>query len=244
MKKTWKKVLFIVLAVIVLIAVTVSAYVFPMLSMNPIETGEILNTGIYAIKNHSNNLFLVESADGYILVDAGSDADTIAKTLNQMFIDVLDVKYVLLTHSDYDHVASLTLFPNAQLLVSEDELQMVNGQTKRNVFSSNTLPSSIHSERLALLADGQELKLGEHTVICVKAPGHTLGSMVYLFDGKYLFTGDAFKVSDNVVDVHPFTMDRQISRESMRKLEDIIDKSQLVLTAHYGYYQTNALIVK
>ena len=241
MKKIQKRIMLIVLAVIVLIAATVLVYVFPMLSMNPMETGKILDTGIYAIKNNSNNLFLIESDDGYIVVDAGSDADKVAQTLNQVSIDALDVKYVLLTHSDYDHVASLNLFSNAQIFISEDELQMVNGQSKRNAFSSNTLPDGIDKEGLTLLADGQELKLGEHTVECIKTPGHTPGSMVYLLDGQYLFTGDAFKVSDNTIDVHPFTMDEEISKESILQLDSVLNRSQLVLTAHYGYYQADTI---
>jgi len=241
MKKIQKRIMLIILAVIVLIAATALVYVFPMLSMNPMETGEISDTGIYAIKNNSNNLFFIESDDGYIVIDAGSDADKVAQTLNQVSVDALDVKYVLLTHSDYDHVASLNLFPNAQIFISEDELQMVNGQSKRNAFSSNTLPDGIDKEGLTLLADGQELKLGEHTVECIKAPGHTLGSMVYLFDGQYLFTGDAFKVSDNTIDVHPFTMDKEISKQSILQLNSVLNRSQLVFTAHYGYYQTDTI---
>jgi len=241
MKKIQKRIILIVLAVIVLIAATALVYVFPMLSMNPMENGKILDTGIYAIKNNSNNLFFIESDDGYIVVDAGSDADKVAQTLNQVSIDALDVKYVLLTHSDYDHVASLNLFSNAQIFISEDELQMVNGQSKRNAFSSNTLPDGIDKEGLTLLADGQELKLGEHTVECIKTPGHTPGSMVYLLDGQYLFTGDAFKVSDNTIDVHPFTMDEEISKESILQLDSVLNRSQLVLTAHYGYYQADTI---
>lgn len=244
MNKMGKRILVIALAVILLAAVAVLANVSPMLLMKPTETGKVLDTGIYAVKNNRNSLFLIESNDGYIVIDAGSDAAAAEDSLKQIPIDPLNVKYVLLTHSDYDHVASLKLFSNAQIYMNIDEMQMIDGSTHRNAFGSNSLPEGIDLDKLVLLEDGQKLMLGEKTVECIQMPGHTPGSMAYLLDGQYLFTGDAFKVSNNIMNIHPYTMDKETSKESMRRLDSIRSGSQLILTAHYGYHKADELKLK
>lgn len=241
MKKTRKKVVLIIFSVLVVMAGVAFLNFSPLLFMKPVESGEIFDTGIYAVKNNINSLFFIKSDNGYIVVDAGSDVEAVKSGMAQASIDVSDVKYVLLTHSDYDHVASLAIFSNAEILMSADEVQMIDGSTKRNAFSSNTLPDGVISDQITLLSDGRELNLGGHTIQCVKAPGHTLGSMAFLVDGNYLFTGDAFKVSNNVMMVHPYTMDGKAAKDSILRLDDVRASSEYVFTAHYGYYEANQL---
>ena len=241
MKKSIKTMLILIAAVIFLIIAIASVRFFPRLSMKPAATDEILNTEIYAVKNEINSLYFVETDIGYIVIDAGSNPDKVKEALNEIDIDPLSVKYVLLTHSDYDHVASLNLFSNAQIYMSEDELQMINGITKRNAGINNTLPDGVNLDSLVLLKDGQDLLFGEHTIKCIKTPGHTPGSMSYLLDKQYLFTGDAVMISNGVISIHPYTMNKGTSKESIQKIVEIAKQCEIVITAHYGYYKTDTL---
>lgn len=183
-----------VLAVVLLVVAIGLVNVWPMLSMKPATTGVVADTEIAAVNNGMNSLYFLPSTDGYIAVDAGTNAEKAIQEMAALGIDPQDVKHVLLTHTDYDHVAALAHFPDAQIYMSEDELQMIDGTTKRNATQSNALPDGVAQDSLMLLQDGQELEIGGHRVVCVKAPGHTPGSMAYKLDDAYLFTGDAARV--------------------------------------------------
>jgi Zn-dependent hydrolases, including glyoxylases len=242
MKKTHKIILMGTLIAVLLIAAVGLIYVFPMMSMTPSETGDIPDTGIFAVNNQLNCLYFIETNDGYIVIDAGSNAKAVEQALIEKNISPSDVKYVLLTHSDSDHVASLPLFTNAQIYMSEDELRMVDGTIKRNIFGIfNSLPDDIKPSNLSLLKEGEQMNLGEHTIECIKVPGHTVGSMAYLLDGQYLFTGDAFKVKNNMMSIHPYTMDTKTAEESIQNLSELKTENILVITAHYGYYNASDL---
>lgn len=243
MKSKKKAKLVVIFIIIFVIAVGASAllYFSPIFSMNPIETGYIENTKIIAIENKSNNLFLVDTNDGYILIDAGSDSGAVIDGLNKMSIALDEIKYIFLTHTDYDHVAALNQFPNAQIFLNANEKQMIDGMTKRKLFSRNSLSDGIDINSLTLLNDGDKIDVNGFSVECINAPGHTPGSMVYLINDKYLFTGDAFKVSNDVISVHPYTMDKESAEMTISTLNTLFNRSELVFTAHYGYFNSDKL---
>lgn len=232
--KKMKKVIAIVVGIIVLLGVVLLFNFYPMLVMKPVQTGKVSNTDVYAAKNKLNSLYLVPTEKGYILIDAGSDAKVALSALKELSIDPEDIRYVLLTHSDYDHTGTLEQLPNAQIYMGEDELQLLNGTTKRNLFQYNTLPDGVKEDEIQLLRDQQALDLGGTQVICYKTPGHTPGSMSFLVDQKYLFTGDAAQVDEGLMKVHPYTMDKETAEKSIQKIAGLCKKDQYLFTAHYG----------
>ena len=231
-----KLILFIIIAIFVLLVLIGLVSFYPVLSMNPVETGQVFNTEILAVKNGMNSSFLIKAknGDGYILFDAGSNAKKFETSLSKIEITASDIKWIFLSHSDSDHVGALTLFQDAQIYMNKDELQMINGDTKRNQFGENSLPPGIDIDKITLLSDGQELFPGETIIKCIAAPGHTPGSMLYLIDGKYLFTGDAFKINNSSLSVHPFTMDESQSKQTILNLSEFVSNASVVLTSHFG----------
>ena len=240
MKKNVKRVLLILIPILILLIGAAFYMLYPMLLMNPTETGMIPGANIFAVKNNRNSVFFIKTENGYIMVDAGSDEKGLEASLKENEINADDVNWILITHSDYDHVASLPLFTNAEIYMGEDEIGLVNGTVKRNMFSNNRLP--VGTDEITLLSDRQLLSFEDISVECIKMPGHTNGSMVYLIDGQYLFTGDAFKVIDDVIGIHPFTMDKETAETSIKNLNNVISENQIVIMAHYGYYTANELI--
>jgi len=205
-------------------------------SMKPGKTEESLPGEIFALRSARNRMYLVRADNGYIAIDAGSSKAQIQEGLDQFFISPETVTHLFLTHSDYDHTTALPLFPNAKLYLSEDERVMLDGSTRRGGMSRfNHLPQGIAAIQLIPLTDGQTLTICGRTVTCVKASGHTVGSMVYSVDGKYLFTGDAFKYKQRQFSVHPFTMNPEQAALSIHKLKKYA-KGQMVFTAHYGAF--------
>lgn len=71
-------------------------------------------------------------------------------------------------------------------------------------------------------------------------PGHTWGHMVYLIDGKYLFTGDTIWLGPDGGRsfIHALAEDNRIAVSSLRRLERRLNErnvSPMVITGHTGY---------
>lgn len=242
MKTKKKRIIISTIVIIILLAAgAVFSFIYPMLAMKPAETGQIPDTGIYAVRNQINSLYFIKGEDGYILIDSGTKADAVEASMKELSIAASDVKYVLLTHSDYDHVGALGLFADAPIYISEDEVQMLDGTTERNPKSYNKLPVQVELSNIITLTDGQEIQLDEYTVTCIKTPGHTPGSMSYLVGDQYLFTGDAVRIKDHKMMIHPYTMDQPAAANSLLIIEENRGKSQLVLTAHYGAWRADEI---
>jgi glyoxylase-like metal-dependent hydrolase (beta-lactamase superfamily II) len=210
-----------------------------MIAMKPLKTGQIPGTNIYAVRNIIVTVYLIKTGSGYILIDTGLIKNRLKASLKKAGINIDDVKWILLTHSDTDHTAALNLFPNAAIHMGKDELPLIDGTIKRNFFGGNKLPPGINIGKITLLSDGQELLFGGAKVKCISAPGHTNGSMLYLFDNKYLFSGDALMISNGNIGVQPFSKDRELSGKTIEKLRETIDSASIVLTSHYGLKENN-----
>ena len=104
--------------------------------MNPIETKKITNR-IYSIQDAMVNAYLIQYDGGYIMIDAGNDRDIVKQELEKLNIEENEISAVFLTHSDYDHVASISLFENAEIYLNEEELPMINGSQARLLIQYN-----------------------------------------------------------------------------------------------------------
>jgi len=204
------------------------------LSMNPTKTGQIPNTNIYAIKNMLISIYLINTKNGYIMVDAGINGKKITASLKKLGIDINDVNWILLTHSDRDHIDALPFFPNAEIYLSKDEFPLINGSANRHKSGGNKMPERIDINKIKLLSDRQELSFDETKVKCINAPGHTVGSLLFLIDNKYLFSGDAFLIKNGKLDVHPFGMSSEQSMKTIEHLKETINNCSIILTSHYG----------
>ena len=214
-------------------------FTYPLLAMKPAETESIpLADGQhFALRSGRGAVYFYDTGDGYIMIDAGANAGKMEKDMARLGIDAARVKWVLLTHSDYDHVAGLPLFPHADICIGEDDML-------EKIFSGReTMPIDSNPAKIQLLQGGEEWLFGDVRVECIAAPGHTPGSMAFLVDDVYLFTGDAlrpiFHAKDNVVHphaigIHPFTMDKARAEETIAALPTT--DLGLILTTHYGYY--------
>ncbi|MCK9400650.1 MAG: MBL fold metallo-hydrolase [Bacteroidales bacterium] len=201
-----------------------------MKQMATVETGKITDQ-VYAIKDSYVNVYAVGSDSGYIMIDAGNNSETIEAGLVGLNIDPAKVKAIFLTHTDGDHVASIPLFPNAAVFLSRQEEQMINGATGRFLFFGN----KISAKKSTLVDDGQVINLPGISIKGILSPGHTPGSMCYLVDEKYLFTGDVLSLKAGKVAAFSkfINMDTKTDRESIDKLSRLKNVSY-ILTAHFG----------
>ena len=203
--------------------------------MSPAPTKEMVigTDTIYSINDSFVNMYLVQSMGEYTAFDAGNDIGVIRTELGKLNINPEKVKALFLTHTDGDHVAAISLFKNAKLYFSKDEEQMINGQKHRFFIVNNKIPTTIYS----LLNDGQAVVVQRDTITGIATPGHSPGSMSYLVDGKFMFTGDALSVKNGKVEeFNPFfCSDLEMLRESLKKLAKT-EGPEYIFTAHYGIH--------
>jgi glyoxylase-like metal-dependent hydrolase (beta-lactamase superfamily II) len=234
MKKMLKRIL-LALGILIVTGIVLIAGIFLKLKseiskMTPIETGRITGD-IYALHDTMVNAYLIQSGNGFIMIDAGSDLETIKNELSSQDRDSHEIVAIFLTHSDYDHVASLSLFENAEIYLSRQEEQMINGTHPRMLFQYNEIATNDYH----LLDDQQQINISDVTVHCILATGHTPGAMCYLINDRYLFTGDALSIKDGRV--YEFmklaTMDQETHRKSIHKLS-CLENIEYIFTAHHG----------
>lgn len=106
-----------------------------------------------------------------VIIDPAWNLDIIEEKLKQLNANPIAV---LLTHSHIDHTNL------ADRLATKYDIR---------VFISKEEAAYFNCHNLSCLSDGSELCFGNTSVKCLLTPGHTTGSMCYLFD-KAIFTGD------------------------------------------------------
>lgn len=93
--------------------------------MTPIPTQQLFED-LYVIQDDFANIFLVKDNGKFIAIDAGINPDRIKQELTKLNIVADDVKTVLLTHSDIDHVNGLSVFNQAEIYLPEAEVAMLD----------------------------------------------------------------------------------------------------------------------
>lgn len=200
-------------------------------SFTPVETGEIINETIYAVDDGSN-FYLIKNGDEYIAIDAGDESEASLQELKKLDINPDDVTALFLTHTDGDHIGAVNIFENAKIYLPKDEEQMINGAIRRGITGYNKFDYPYET-----IDNNEILNIGGIKIRGIANPGHTLGSMSYLVDDKYLFTGDAISIDENnKVDVQmPMSnMDNEMSIESVKILKSL-ETVEYIFTGHYGY---------
>lgn len=234
---TKMKLIVMLASLIVLAAVVILAVMYhPLLFMKPLKTGAVAGTPVTALKDGLGTCYFIKGEDGWLVIDAGSNQERMATSMEELGIEPREVTHLFLTHSDSDHVGGAALFEQAEVYAGKEEQPLIEGNTKRNTFSYNQLPSGIDTQRIHYVADGQQVFVSGMTVHVIYAPGHTNGHVCYLVDNRYLFSADAFSVSDGQLAVHPFSMNQQLAEKSIRHLKTVITDEMHVFTAHYGMF--------
>jgi len=207
----------------------------------PVDTGQVAQH-VYAVRGGDVNMFIYVDGEHAIAIDAAYSGDKLRQEAGRLPVALESVTHVFLTHADVDHTGGLDAFPDAQIHLSRDEEQMIDGTTAR-------LFGLYHSPRLAraysLLGDGDVVTVGTIRVRAVATPGHTLGSMSFLVNDRVLFSGDTLTLRNGRA--HPFyrlfNKDTATQKASIRKMASL-QGIDLLCTAHTGCTKDYARVMQ
>jgi hydroxyacylglutathione hydrolase len=230
-----KKKILIAVAVLAGVVVLFVAYVGARFmtetaKMTPAATGELV-PGVFAVKDDFVNLYLVKGTDGYVMIDGGNTPTAVEEGLRRLGIPKSGIRAVFLTHSDADHAAALAVLGAVPLYVGSGEESIIGGPGYRMYFMRNSLP-----DRRRHLDDGGTVDVDGVRVQAIGTPGHTPGSLSYLVNGHWLFTGDTISLKDGRAGpfVEFFNMDTPTETGSIEKLAKL-QGVEAVFTGHHGY---------
>lgn len=146
------------------------------------------------------NAFVIKGSEP-ILVDTGSAVES-AEFMSALrsVIDPADLKWLWLTHTDFDHMGSLQ-----QLLTENPKLRVITTFLGLGIMS---LVAPLPLDRVYLLNPGEKMTVGNRTLTAFRPPAFDNPSTTGFYDDKsgILFSSDCFgallsSVPENAADL-------------------------------------------
>jgi len=142
---------------------------------------------LYAVGNSEATVYAIATSQGLILIDSGY-ADRVepevVNGLKALGLDPAKVKYVLIGHGHGDHFGGASYLQEhygAKVgLTAADWDVMYPATPPANANAAN----QVKPKRDLVLSEAQPLTLGDTTVTFVEIPGHTPGSLAFIFPVK------------------------------------------------------------
>ena len=211
----------------------------------PLNTG-FIDERVRCIREYVANIYFYTKDGQTIMIDAGYNYDRLAEKMQWLDISPKDIKDILITHQDTDHVGAIEkgsneLFKEATIYIGRIENEYLEGKITRKVFwGLHKLPKVQIDNKKILIEDGQVFYIGNIKIEAILVPGHTWGHLVYLIDDAYLFTGDTiwFGADGGYAFLNNLAEDRKLQVKSLKRLEEIIRGKNLklkIITGHTGW---------
>ncbi|MBN1681774.1 MAG: MBL fold metallo-hydrolase [Anaerolineae bacterium] len=172
--------------------------------------------GVYGLVGGAVNLYVLDDEAGVTIIDAGLPGSTkrIVDLLRAIGRSPSDVKHILVTHADIDHVGSLRPLvkaTGAPVYASAETQRYIK---RRGVPPHVRFPLSLVSRVMVLvigggIKDGQVVAGGDRLDIAggirvIATPGHTPDHVSYFWEReRVLFAGDLLKHGQRAYPVTP-----------------------------------------
>ena len=168
----------------------------------------------------STNCYIVtDSATGdTAVVDPGEYTNTLDKELALIGFD--KIKFILLTHGHFDHVAGAPKIKEktggkAQIAISEKDAPFLKDPVNNLSLFFGINPIDTMSADI-ILHDGDTITLGESVFTVMETPGHTIGSVCLVCENN-LFTGDTLFYRSQGRTDFPTSSEKEMGK-SLKKL--------------------------
>ena len=149
-----------------------------------------LHVEVTTDRRFGTNSYLLEDEDTHdaVVIDSNLEPELIVGLARQR---AANVRAILLTHTDLDHIAGLhelrEAFGDVPIAVHEAERDVVEkGKPLRREFG----PLATQLDNVLALREGETFRGGSLGLEVLHTPGHSPGGVTLKIDG-YVFTGDA-----------------------------------------------------
>ncbi len=193
----------------------------------------------------------IEGGDKKILVDTGGgdpaqakrplytreNEQTIENTLSNIGVECDEIDIVINTHLHWDHCSGNHQFPNAQIIVQEEELK--SARSPFPVHASGYNPKMLEDINYTLIKGDTQIVEGVKTIF---APGHTYGMQGVLVEAEtdnYFIAADTISRYDCMMVKPPLisgiNVDLKMYYDSLKKIEDL---SVIIIPGHdFGVFK-------
>ncbi len=138
--------------------------------------------GLSYIGDEFVGCYVLETSEGLIMFDATWNSEhhynNVLKGFEDLGLDVKDVRYILITHGHSDHygyAGRIRELSGAKILMSETDHELARKQ------SSMPFPP-MDFEADDFIGEGDIVRLGDTAIHVYSTPGHTPGSLSFIFD--------------------------------------------------------------
>ena len=144
---------------------------------------------VYAVGNSETAVYALTSSDGIVLLDAGFEnkAEALAAQLKAINLDPARVKYILLGHGHADHFGGAAFFQKTygtKVAASAADWDLITAPAAGGQFPGRGGAEGAKPARDVTLTGGQPFQFGDLTITPVAIPGHTPGSLAFIFPVK------------------------------------------------------------
>jgi metallo-beta-lactamase class B len=149
----------------------------------PIEPFRIIGT-IHYVGTAELASYLITSDEGHILLDTPCEGETplVLESIEKLGFDPKDIKIILNSQAHYDHTGGLRAIQElsgARLMAGSSDAEIL-GRGGRGDFAFGDryrFPEATVDRRLE---DGDEIQVGDVTLVARLTPGHTRGATTYV----------------------------------------------------------------
>jgi len=181
-----------------------------------------ITSQVYLLESTKGAYCYLVKADALVLIDTHYrfNKRNILKELKANQIQLSDIKHIILTHADMDHmgnVASLEELTGATIWAGTAEIPYIMGEKERPSFKKYIakIMRARKPKYVRPLKDGDEVS----GIQVVETPGHTEGHICLIYD-DVLFAGDLVEERDGLCIPYPvkWNWNTQILFQSIHKL--------------------------
>ena len=134
--------------------------------------------------DNNNYLIIDENTKEAALIDCSHYDEKIFETIKE---NNATLKYILLTHGHFDHIAGIRNNEEVQVCMHENDLDILNDAN--SYLPMFGMPLITIPKVDCYIKNNGIIKLGNLEIKVIHTPGHTQGGVCYLVDGV-LFSGD------------------------------------------------------
>ena len=183
-----------------------------------------ITDNVYNLESTKGNyVYLILNNNEGILIDTGrpGQGNGILNELNSMNINPIQIKNILITHHDVDHVGNLAMLENetkAKIWASKEDIPYINGEKSRHGIKKYVAFIMRAKKPKKILPYPNDQKIEDIEVI--STPGHTPGHVCLIYK-DILFAGDLFRTSKGkIIPMRSFmNWNNSLLKESINRID-------------------------